>query len=145
MKKCLFLLACVCAFISATFAGTSARRKVTVTVDWARGDVESQNAVAFLKKTVLGYREAGHPVAMRATLRNGGNVPDIRVTNASGKEVYSGSDKNDAAVAITEAIMDLPIPGHLINGAYYLTGDTDGTYDLRTVQEKRRRDLHYEN
>ena len=116
MRRHLILLACVCALISAAFAGTSARRKVTVTVDWARGDVESQNAVAFLKKTVLGYREAGHPVAMRATLRSGGNVPNIRVTDASGKEVYSGSDKNDAAVAITEAIMDLPIPGHLING-----------------------------
>ena len=116
MRRHLFLIVCVCVLISAAFAGTSGRRKVTVTVDWARGDVESQNAVAFLKKTVLGYREAGHPVAMRATLRNGGNVPDIRVKNASGKEVYSGSDKNDAAVAITEAIMDLPVPGHLING-----------------------------
>ena len=116
MRKSLILIACVCTLLSAAFAATSGRRKITVTLDWAQDNAESRSALALLKKTVLGYREAGHPVAMRATLRSGGNVPDIRVTDASGKEVYSGADKNDAAVAITEAIMDLPIPGHLING-----------------------------
>ena len=116
MKKRLILLACVCALVSAAFAATPARRKITVTVDWAQSSEESKIALTFIKKTVLGFREAGHPVALQATLRAGGNVPDIHVTDASGKEVYAGSDKNDAAVAITEAIMDLPVPGQLING-----------------------------
>ena len=97
-------------------AGAPARRKLTVTVDWAKGNEESRIALEFLKKTVQGYREAGHVIAMRATLRDGGNVPDIHVTDASGKEVYAGSDKNAAAVALTEAIMNMPVPGQMITG-----------------------------
>ena len=53
---------------------------------------------------------------MTATLRSGGNVPDIHVTDASGKEVYAGSDKNAAAEALTEAIMNQPVPGQMISG-----------------------------
>ena len=116
MKKRLILLACVCALVSAAFAATPARRKITVTVDWAQSSEESKIALTFIKKTVLGFREAGHPVALQATLRAGGNVPDIHVTDASGKEVYAGSDKNDAAVALTEAIMNQPVPGQMIPG-----------------------------
>ena len=112
MKKTLTLVVCVCALLAAA----SPRRKITVSIDWAQGSEESKIALAFLKKAVLGYRENGHPVAMKATLRTGGNVPDIHVTDASGKEVYGGSDKNDAAMALTEAIMDLPVPGVMISG-----------------------------
>ena len=112
MKKTLTLVVCACALLAAA----SPRRKITVSIDWAQGSEESKIALAFLKKAVLGYRENGHPVAMKATLRTGGNVPDIHVTDASGKEVYGGSDKNDAAVALTEAIMDLPVPGVMISG-----------------------------
>ena len=112
MKKTLTLVVCACALLAAA----SPRRKITVSIDWAQGSEESKIALAFLKKAVLGYRENGHPVAMKATLRMGGNVPDIHVTDASGKEVYGGSDKNDAAVALTEAIMDLPVPGVMISG-----------------------------
>lgn len=115
MKKYL-LLACVGLLVTGALAGAPARRKITVTVDWAQDNEESRIALAFVKKSVQGYREAGHPVAMRATLCPGSTVPVIRVTNPSGKEVYSGKDKNDAVVAITEAIMDLPVPGHMING-----------------------------
>ena len=116
MKKLTILLLCACALISAASAGAPVRRKVTVTVDWAESSEDSKIALAFLKKSVLGYREAGHPVAMKATLRAGGNVPAIHVTDAAGNEVYAGSDKNDAAVALTEAIMNMPAPGQMISG-----------------------------
>ena len=116
MKKLAILVLCACASLSAAFAGAPARRKLTVTVDWAQGNEESRIALAFLKKTVLGYRDAGYVIAMKATLRDGGNVPDIHVTDASGKEVYAGPDKNDAAVALTEAIMNMPVPGQMITG-----------------------------
>ena len=116
MKKYAILAVCACALFGAAFAGAPARRKITVTVDWAQGNEESRIALAFLKKTVLGYRDAGYVIAMKATLRAGGNVPDIHVTDASGKEVYAGPDKNDAAVALTEAIMNQPIPGQMITG-----------------------------
>lgn len=116
MKKLTILALSACALLAAAFADAPVRRKVTVTVDWAEGSEESKIALAFLKKSVLGYREAGHAVAMKATLRAGGNVPDIHVTDASGKEVYAGSDKNDAAVALTEALMNMPVPGQMING-----------------------------
>ncbi len=115
MKICI-LLACAGMFLSGAFAGAPARRKITVTVDWAQDNDESRIALAFLKKNVQGYREIGHTIAMKATLRSGGNVPEIHVTDATGKEVYSGSDKNEAAVALTEAIMNLPVPGQMING-----------------------------
>lgn len=116
MKKLTILLLCATALISSAFSGAPVRRKVTVTVDWAESNDDSKIALEFLKKTVLGYREAGHPVAMKVTLRDGGNVPDIHVTDAAGKEVYAGSDKNDAAVALTEAIMNMPVPGQMITG-----------------------------
>ena len=116
MKKLAILVLCACASLSAAFAGAPARRKITVTVDWAQSNEESRIALAFLKKTVLGYRDAGYVIAMKATLRDGGNVPEIHVTDASGKEVYAGPDKNDAAVALTEAIMNQPIPGQMITG-----------------------------
>ena len=116
MKKHAILLVCACALFGAAFAEAPARRKLTVTVDWAQGNEESRIALAFLKKTVQGYRDAGYVIAMKATLRADGNVPDIPVTDASGKEVYAGSDKNDAAVALTEAIMNQPIPGQMISG-----------------------------
>ena len=116
MKKLAILVLCAYASLSAAFAGAPARRKLTVTVDWAQGNEESRIALAFLKKTVLGYRDAGYVIAMKATLRDGGNVPEIHVTDASGKEVYAGSDKNDAAVALTEAIMNQPVPGQMITG-----------------------------
>jgi len=115
MKKHILLALCACALLAAS-AGAPARRRITVTVDWAQDNDESRIALAFLKKTVLGYREAGHVIAMKATLRAGGNVPDIHVTDASGKEVYAGPDKNDAAVALTEAIMNQPVPGQMITG-----------------------------
>ena len=116
MKKLAILVLCACASLSAAFAGAPARRKITVTVDWAQSNEESRIALAFLKKTVLGYRDAGYVIAMKATLRDGGNVPEIHVTDASGKDVYAGSDKNDAAVALTEAIMNQPVPGQMITG-----------------------------
>ena len=116
MKKLAILVLCACASLSAAFADAPARRKLTVTVDWAKGNEESRIALEFLKKTVLGYREAGHVIAMRTTLRDGGNVPDIHVTDVSGKEIYAGPDKNDAAVALTEAIMNMPVPGQMITG-----------------------------
>ena len=116
MKKLAILVLCAYASLSAAFAGAPARRKLTVTVDWAQGNEESRIALAFLKKTVLGYRDAGYVIAMKATLRDGGNVPEIHVTDASGTEVYAGSDKNDAAVALTEAIMNQPVPGQMITG-----------------------------
>lgn len=116
MKKYIILLASACALLSGAFADIPARRKLTVTVDWAKENDESRIALEFLKKTVLGYRDAGYVIAMRATLRSGGNVPDIHVTDASGNEVYSGSDKNAAAVALTEAIMNQPVPGQMITG-----------------------------
>ena len=116
MKKLAILVLCACASLSAAFAGAPARRKLTVTVDWAKENDESRIALEFLKKTVLGYRDAGYVIAMKATLRDGGNVPEIHVTDASGKEVYAGSDKNDAAVALTEAIMNQPVPGQMITG-----------------------------
>jgi len=132
MKKYL-LLACVGLLVTGALAGAPARRKITVTVDWAQDNEESRIALAFVKKSVQGYREAGHPVAMRATLCPGSTVPVIRVTNPSGKEVYSGKDKNDAVVAITEAIMDLPVPGHMING---VTLKKFRNYDQRYVMGK---------
>ena len=116
MKKLAILVLCACASLSAAFADAPARRKLTVTVDWAKENDESRIALEFLKKTVLGYRDAGYVIAMKATLRAGGNVPEIHVTDASGKEVYAGSDKNDAAVALTEAIMNQPVPGQMITG-----------------------------
>ena len=116
MRKYAILAVCACALFGAAFAEAPARRKITVTVDWAQGNEESRIALAFLKKTVLGYRDAGYVIAMKATLRDGGNVPEIHVTDASGKEVYAGPDKNDAAVALTEAIMNQPIPGQMITG-----------------------------
>ena len=116
MKKLAILALSACALLATAFAGAPARRKITVTVDWAQANDESRIALAFLKKTVLGYREAGYVIAMKATLRADGNVPDIHVTDASGKEVYAGSDKNDAAVALTEAIMNMPVPGQMITG-----------------------------
>ena len=116
MKKLAILVLCACASLSAAFAGAPARRKLTVTVDWAKENDESRIALEFLKKTVLGYRDAGYVIAMKATLRDGGNVPEIHVTDASGKDVYAGSDKNDAAVALTEAIMNQPVPGQMITG-----------------------------
>ena len=115
MKKYI-ILACACTLFAGAFAGAPARRKLTVTVDWAQDNEESRTALAFLKKTVLGYRDAGYVIAMKATLRSGGNVPDIHVTDATGNEVYSGSDKNAAAVALTEAIMSQPVPGQMITG-----------------------------
>ena len=115
MKKYI-ILACACTLFAGAFAGAPARRKLTVTVDWAQDNEESRIALAFLKKTVLGYRDAGYVIAMTATLRSGGNVPDIHVTDATGNEVYSGSDKNAAAVALTEAIMCQPVPGQMITG-----------------------------
>ena len=132
MKKYI-LLACIGLLLSCAFAGAPARRKITVTVDWAQDNAESRIALAFVKKSVLGYREAGHPVTMKATLCSGGTVPAIRVTDTSGKVVYSGADKNDAVVAITEAIMDLPVPGHLING---VTLKKFRNYDQRYVMGK---------
>ena len=126
-------LACIGLLLSCAFAGTPARRKITVTVDWAQGNDESRIALAFVKKSVLGYREAGHPVALKATLCPNGKVPVIRVTDPSGKVVYSGADKNDAVVAITEAIMDLPVPGHMING---VTLKKFRNYDQRYVMGK---------
>ena len=132
MKRYL-TFACIGLFLSCAFAGAPARRKITVTVDWAQDNDESRIALAFVKKSVLGYREAGHPVAMRATLRNDGNVPVIRVMNPSGKVIYAGADKNDAVVAITEAIMDLPVPGHMING---VTLKKFRNYDQRYVMGK---------
>ncbi len=116
MKRLTILALCACALLAVAFADAPVRRKVTVTVDWAESNEESKIALNFLKKSVLGYREAGHAVAMKATLRAGGNLPEIHVTDASGNEVYAGSDKNDAAVALTEAIMNMPIPGQMING-----------------------------
>jgi len=118
MKKHMILVACACALLSAAFAddAPARRRRISVSVDWSRENEESVAALAFLKKTVLGYRDAGHEVAMTATLRAGGKVPDIRVTDASGAEVYAGADKNDAAVALTEAIMNQPVPGQMIVG-----------------------------
>lgn len=116
MKKLTILALSACALLATAFADPPARRKITVTVDWAQENDESRIAKDFLKKTVLGYREAGYVIAMKVTLRAGGNVPDIHVTDASGKEVYAGSDKNDAAVALTEAIMNQPIPGQMISG-----------------------------
>ena len=116
MKKTTVFLLCASALISAALAAAPVRRKVTVTMDWAESNEDSKIALAFLKKTVLGYREAGYPVAMKATSRAGGNLPEIHVTDASGKEVYAGSDKNDAAVAFTEAIMNMPVPGQMISG-----------------------------
>ena len=115
MKKYI-ILACACTLFAGAFAGAPARRKLTVTVDWAQENDESRIAKDFLKKTVLGYREAGYVIAMKVTLRAGGNVPDIHVTDATGNEVYSGSDKNAAAVALTEAIMSQPVPGQMITG-----------------------------
>ena len=115
MKKYI-ILACACTLFAGAFAGAPARRKLTVTVDWAQDNEESRIALAFLKKTVLGYRDAGYVIAMTATLRSGGNVPDIHVTDATGNEVYSGSDRNAAAVALTEAIMSQPVPGQMITG-----------------------------
>ena len=115
-QKYVILAVTACALLAAAFAAPPPRRKLTVTVDWAKGNEESRIALEFLKKTVQGYREAGHVIAMRATLRDGGNVPDIHVTDASGKEVYAGPDKNDAAVALTEAIMNMPVPGQMITG-----------------------------
>ena len=115
MKKYI-ILACACTLFAGAFAGAPARRKITVTVDWAQDNDESRIALAFLKKNVLGYRDAGYVIAMKATLRSGGNLPDIHVTDASGNEVYSGSDKNAAAVALTEAIMSQPVPGQMITG-----------------------------
>ncbi len=115
MKKYI-ILACACTLFAGAFADAPARRKLSVTVDWAQNNEESRTALAFLKKTVLGYRDAGYVIAMKATLRSGGNVPDIHVTDASGNEVYSGSDKNAAAVALTEAIMSQPVPGQMITG-----------------------------
>ncbi len=102
-----------CSLATSVFA---ASRKITVTVDWAKSNQESITALAFLKKCVVGYRDAGHPVAMKATLREGGQLPAIRVTGMAGEELYAGSDKNDAAVALTEAIMNIPIPGQMISG-----------------------------
>lgn len=102
--------------LSCALAAPSARRKITVSIDWAKGDQESVTALDFLKKSVVGYRENGHPVAMKATLRSGGNVPYIVVTDPSGAELYAGADKNAAAVALTEAIMNMPVPGQMISG-----------------------------
>ena len=116
MKRLTILALCACSLLAAAFAGAPARRKLTVTVDWAKENDESRIALEFLKKTVLGYRDAGYVIAMRVTLRAGGNVPEIHVTDASGKEVYAGSDKNAAAVALTEAIMNQPVPGQMITG-----------------------------
>ena len=116
MKRLTILALCACSLLAAAFAGAPARRKLTVTVDWAKENDESRIALEFLKKTVLGYRDAGYVIAMKATLRAGGNVPEIHVTDASGKEVYAGSDKNAAAVALTEAIMNQPIPAQMTSG-----------------------------
>ena len=116
MKKLTVLLLCASALISSAFADAPVRRMVTVTVDWAKDSEDGRIALDFLAKAVLGYRAAGYVIAMRATPRAGYNLLDIHVTDASGKEVYAGSNKNDAAVALTEAIMDMPVPGQMISG-----------------------------
>ena len=56
MKKLTILALSACALLATAFADAPARRKLTVTVDWAKGNEESRIALEFLKKTVQGYR-----------------------------------------------------------------------------------------
>ena len=44
------------------------------------------------------------------------NCPISTWVNTAGAVVYSGIDRNDAVVAMVEAITDLPAPGQIISG-----------------------------
>lgn len=57
------------------------------------------------------YRNAGFSGA-----KGGGSFPHIYVVDTTSTVVYEGSDRNDAVVAMVEAITNLPVPGQLING-----------------------------
>ena len=46
----------------------------------------------------------------------GGAVPYIYVVDTTSTVIYEGSDRNEAIVAMVNAITELPIPGQLING-----------------------------
>lgn len=107
MSKRLF----VAALAAVLALGLSAReRKVVVTVEGGTGTEE----VAFLKKNALGQAANGHPVAYAE--KPGGGPLHVTVTDPNGAVVYSGSDKNDAVVAMVETLTNLPVPGQLING-----------------------------
>ena len=43
-------------------------------------------------------------------------VPYVYVVDTTSTVVYEGTDKNDAVVAMVDAITELPVPGQLING-----------------------------
>ena len=91
-------------------------RKVVMTVEWGDDSQATLESVAFLKKNAVGYAANGHPVAFKPVRAPGRAEPFITVTDPNGAEVYSGSDKNAAVVAMVETLTNLPVPGQLIGG-----------------------------
>ena len=95
-------------------------RKVVVAVEWGDDSQSSLETVAFLKKNAVGYAANGYPVAFKPARAPGRAEPHITVTDPNGAEVYSGTDKNAAVVAMADTLTNLPVPGQLIGGGVVL-------------------------
>jgi len=64
----------------------------------------------------LGIKCAVYQDAAFTDAKGGATFPHIYVLDTTSTVIYEGSDKNDAVVAMVNAITELPIPGQLING-----------------------------
>ena len=64
----------------------------------------------------LGIKCAVYQDAAFSDVKKGSACPYIYVLDTTATVVYEGTDKNDAVVAMVEALTNLPVPGQLING-----------------------------
>ena len=114
--------AALCAIFSgmAMLCAFGRERKVVVAVEWGDDSQSSLETVAFLKKNAVGYAANGHPVAFKPVRAPSRAAPHITVTDPNGAEVYSGTDKNAAVVAMADTLTNLPVPGQLIGGGVVL-------------------------
>ena len=76
------------------------------------GDAATVKAAAEAK----GIKCAVYQDARFSDVKAAPGVPYIYVLDTTSTVVYEGSDKNDAVVAMVEALTNLPVPGQIING-----------------------------
>ena len=76
------------------------------------GDAAAVKAAAEAKGIKCGvYQDARF-----SDVKSAPGVPYIYVVDTTSTVVYEGTDKNDAVVAMVEALTNLPVPGQIING-----------------------------
>ena len=91
MKKLTILALSACALLATAFADPPARRKITVTVDWAQENDESRIAKDFLKKTE----------PLPASFKVAANLPDC-VTTPIVMRLLEGEERPESVTVMVQ-------------------------------------------